>query len=140
MSQHSPRMRAFAERVIAQKSSGVKSAGIRKPGGFPELEELRPVLTGLMGVGGLCALFSRALALAKEEAGWLERMRVSGEGTLEDWGGMEQMPVEEVKEGRVILLSRLLGLLEVFIGETLTMQIVREAWPNQEIDGGEPAK
>jgi hypothetical protein len=36
---------------------------------------------------------------------------------------------EEIAEGSVILLSQLLGLLVAFIGEDLTLRLVREIWP-----------
>jgi hypothetical protein len=48
-------------------------------------------------------------------------------------GGLEQLPaqlgLEEFFEGRVVLLAQLLGLLVAFIGENLTLRLVREVWP-----------
>jgi len=48
-------------------------------------------------------------------------------------GGLEQLPaqldLDKFFEGRVVLLAQLLGLLVAFIGENLTIRLVREVWP-----------
>ena len=36
---------------------------------------------------------------------------------------------ESIVEGRVIVVAQLIGLLVAFIGEKLTLQLVREVWP-----------
>jgi hypothetical protein len=36
---------------------------------------------------------------------------------------------DDIFEGRVVLLAQLLGLLVAFIGEDLTLRLVREVWP-----------
>jgi hypothetical protein len=40
-----------------------------------------------------------------------------------------QVDPEEIFEGCVVLLAQLLGLLAAFIGENLTLHLVREVWP-----------
>jgi hypothetical protein len=40
-----------------------------------------------------------------------------------------QVDPDEIFEGRVVLLAQLLGLLVAFIGENLTLRLVREVWP-----------
>jgi hypothetical protein len=39
-----------------------------------------------------------------------------------------QLDLDELFEGRVVLLAQLLGLLVAFIGENLTLRLVREVW------------
>ena len=41
---------------------------------------------------------------------------------------------EELFEGGVVLLAQLLGLLVAFIGESLTLRLVREVWPQLPLD------
>jgi hypothetical protein len=36
----------------------------------------------------------------------------------------------------MILIARLLGLLLIFLGETLTMSLVRDVWPDATFDDG----
>jgi hypothetical protein len=40
-----------------------------------------------------------------------------------------QVDPDKIFEGRVVLLAQLLGLLVAFIGEDLTLRLVREVWP-----------
>jgi len=83
-----------------------------------------------MGNGGFRALLSRAFVLATLEVSWLRSMQVNADGCLEE---IEQMPAPpdqaELLEGRVVVLAQLLGLLVAFIGERLTLRLVREIWP-----------
>jgi len=46
------------------------------------------------------------------------------------------MKVEQdrVHDGGIILISRLLGLLFIFLGEALTLSLLREAWPGAVLD------
>jgi len=37
-------------------------------------------------------------------------------------------------EGGIILIARLLGLLRLFLGEALTLNLLRNAWPGEVID------
>jgi hypothetical protein len=37
-------------------------------------------------------------------------------------------------EGGIILIARLLGLLRVFLGEALTLSLLRNAWPGEAFD------
>ena len=123
-------MRLFAERLIEYETGGNKSSQTITPAAFPVPEKLRPHLATLMGNGGFRALLSRALALANAEIPWLRAVQVKADGSLE---GLEerlaQLDPDELSEGRVVLLAQLLGLLVAFIGEKLTLRLVREVWP-----------
>ena len=94
------------------------------------LEKLRPHLATLMGNGGFRALLSRALALASTEVPGLRAVRVRTDGSLDGWETLRAQPdPDELFEGGVVLLAQLLGLLEAFIGEDLTVRLVSEVWP-----------
>ena len=97
-----------------------------------------------MGNAGFRALLSRALALANAEVPWLRAVQVKADGSLE---GLEelhaQLDPDEIFEGRVVLLAQLLGLLVAFIGENLTLRLVREVWPKlslNDLDFGKGGK
>jgi hypothetical protein len=130
MNRATPQIRDFAERLVAFETRGKKSLDPKSPAAFHVCEKLRPHLTTLMGTGGFRVLLSRALTLASEEVPWLRAVQAGPDGTL---AGLEelraQLAPEELTGGQVALLSQLLGLLIAFIGENLTMQIVREVWP-----------
>jgi hypothetical protein len=130
MSRVSPEMRKFAKCLIVYEANGNKSIHTNAPEAFSVCEKLRPQLATLMGKGGFRALLARALALASVEVPWLRAVHVKPDGAL---GGLEQLPaqldLDKFFEGRVVLLAQLLGLLVAFIGENLTLRLVREVWP-----------
>jgi hypothetical protein len=91
---------------------------------------LRRSLCALAGVAGFCSLASRALTLAKSEAPSLSEIQVTSDGSLQRFGEPEsQSQGHREDEAGVILLAELLALLITFIGETLTLRLVQDAWP-----------
>lgn len=124
-------MRAFAKRLIAYETSGKQSSGTTTPAAFPVCEKLRPHLADLMGNTGVRTLLSRALAQAETEVPSLRALQVKVDGSLEHSGELEvQADAQELAQGSVVLVARLLGLLVTFIGETLMLRIVCDAWPD----------
>ncbi len=123
-------MRKFAKRLIDHEALQVKRSETTEPQAFLVMNKLRPYLSTLMGDGGFRALLSRALALAGAEVSWLQAVHVQSDGTLERVKEVQnKLTPEEFGEGRVVLLAQLLGLMSSFIGETLTLLLVREVWP-----------
>jgi hypothetical protein len=121
-------MRDFAERLIAHETRGNKSSGT--PAAFPVVEKLRPKLAALMGDNGFSALLARARARAEVELPSLRGVKVDADGSLEGLAELQgQVDPEEIAEGRAVLLAQLLGMLVAFIGEDLTLRLVREVWP-----------
>jgi hypothetical protein len=137
-----PEMRALAQclltyEVIAGKASeSVEAMTLRV------YEKLRQSLGVFAGAAGFYSLASRALALAKVEAPSLSTAQVSADGSLRGLG--ESKPEINIDKDRadenqtddegVILIARLLGLLLVFLGETLTLRLLRDAWPDATFD------
>lgn len=97
-------------------------------------EKLRISLTRLAGADGFAALLRRALALASAEVPALSSAKVSADGRLE---GLEQLATHAGSVARaaaVAITAHLLGLLVTFVGEPLTLSLVREAWPETSPD------
>ena len=130
MSRATPRMRDFAERLIAYESRGYKTSGNKTVAAFRACEKLRPHLATLLGSTGFHALLSRALALARAEAPRLCAVQVKADGSLAAADAPETpLDANEPVEGGVVLLALLLGLLVAFIGENLTLRLLRDVWP-----------
>jgi nicotinic acid phosphoribosyltransferase len=128
-------MRDFSERLIAHATRGNKSSKTETPAIFLVVEKLRPNLATLLGKLGFRALLSRALALTTSEIAWLRAVHVKADGSLEGLHELEaQLDPEEIAEGTVVLLAQLLGLLVLFIGESLTLRLVRDVWPKLSLD------
>ena len=130
MSRATPEMRDFAERVIAYETREKISSGTTTPVAFQVCEKLGPHLANLMGKIGYWALLTRAHLLAEEEAPCLHAVQVTADGTL---GGLDEPEVhvepEKLAEGGVVLVAQLLGLLEAFIGQKLTLRMLHDVWP-----------
>jgi hypothetical protein len=123
-------MRDFAEQIIAYETGEIESSGTYAPVAFPVSDKLRQHMASIMGTTGFRALLARALKLADAEVPLLCAVQVRADGSLEGLDKLEvQADPQELAEGRVVLLAELLGLLVVFIGEILTLRLVREVWP-----------
>jgi hypothetical protein len=132
MSTTAPAIRNLARRLLAGEPARVESSHGDVHPVVRACERLRVPLTNLIGVAGFASLLSRALALAKRQAPSLEGLRVEADGLL---AGSNEVPqdsdaLEGARHGGVVLVAELLGLLVTFIGEPLTLSLVREAWPD----------
>ena len=129
-------MRNFAQHLIAYETRRNKLSKTKARVADLVVQKLRPDLTNLMGNTGFCALLSRALALANVEIPWLRAVHVNTDGSLEGLDEFEaQLTPDDFLEGGVVLLAQLLGLLMAFIGEKLTLQVVRSVWTQLSFNG-----
>ena len=117
------------EAVAGETSVPTESANLRV------YEKLRRPLCALAGVAGFQSLASRALTLAKTEAPSLSAVQVTADGSIQGLGELSpQSDTDHVGEGVAILIAQLLGLLRTFIGEALTLRLVRDLWPDAAFD------
>jgi hypothetical protein len=132
-----PEMRDLTRQLLTYEAAGgipshpVGSATLRV------YEKLRQCLGELAGSAGFQSLASRALTLAKSEDLRLGSVRVAADGKLEGISALES-PInadkDRVHEDGVVLISRLLGLFLIFLGEALTMNLIRDVWPDAALD------
>jgi hypothetical protein len=129
--------RLFAYEVVAGKTSEpVEFATLRV------YEKLRQSLSAFAGVAAFESLAFRALTQAKSEAPSLWAVQVAEGGSLQGLDEFEpQIDIDKDRageypagEGGIILIARLLGLLLIFLGEALTLSLLRNAWPGAAFD------
>lgn len=121
---------AIVQRVIAGELQADNSPDTAGRAAFRVCGKLRQPLSSLIGVVGFRSLFSRALTLAKEEVPWLEGITIRADGIIEFSQDMDaQLAEKEAARGGSALITQLLGLLIVFIGEALTLRLVHNLWP-----------
>jgi hypothetical protein len=118
--------RDFARRLVALEQARGEST-VAAGSAVGVCERLRGPLQKLAGVAGFSSLLARALAMARAEVPALEAVQVRPDGSLVGFDGIGQ---GHAAEAGVVLAAHLLGLLEAFIGEALTLRLVRDAWPN----------
>ena len=129
-------MRDLARRLLAA-SQTVSDPHV--PEAVLVSDKLRISLTRFAGVDGFASLQRRALVLASAEVPSLQRVKVGANGRLE---GFEQLAADTGMDvaaaaaaaAAAAVTAHLLGLLVTFIGEPLTLALVREAWPDTSLD------
>jgi hypothetical protein len=125
-------MRDLAIRLLSQASE----AGDDAPAAAQVLERLDTVLAHIAGQAGSCSLLERALALAQSDAPTLNVLPIGpGPFTGSEWKIIQSGPFD-AKSDQVILVTHVLELLQTFIGERLTLQLVKEAWPDLDTSSG----
>ena len=130
-----PEMRDLAQRLLSYEASADNISEPVETTTLRVYEKLRLSLSELAGSAGFHALASRALSLARSEVPSLSAVQVGTDGNLEGLSTIEpSMKVEHDHEGGIILISRLLGLLFIFLGEALTLSLLRDAWPDAALD------
>jgi hypothetical protein len=138
MSTASPENQDLARRLLAFEVKHDNASDARLHVAVQVIEELRIHLIKLAGVVGFRSLLSRALTLAKSEVPSLEMVQIRADGSLE---GLEEIAQSQeagaAEDAGLILVAHLLELLVTFIGQPLTLGLVRDAWPDASIDAGD---
>ena len=127
-----PAMRKLAQRLIARESARSLRNGTGS-GVVQVCDKLRGPLAKLAGVAGFRSLLTRAVALAAANEPWLKLVQVLPDGTLGGFDEARQKQGDAGTHGDEVV-AQLLGLLDTFIGEPLTLRLVSEAWPEAAVD------
>jgi hypothetical protein len=125
------KMRTLSQRLIKEETleDGGEDSAARAA--FRICEKLRAPLSTFTGVAGFGSLLSRALALAKPKAPWLEGLQLKPDGSFNFTAEREaRLHTAEAVSGGAELVTQLLELLATFIGEALTLRLVQNVWPN----------
>jgi hypothetical protein len=132
----SPEIQDLTRRLLAFEAPHDNSSHARVDVAVQVIEELRMHLIKLAGVDGFRSLLSRALTLAKAEVPSLNMVHVRADGSLEGFEGIEQSQ-EAAGPAGMVLVAHLLELLVTFIGEPLTVRMVRDKWPDASLGGAD---
>ena len=133
----SPKMRDLARYLLSYEGMSAKSSESMGSATLRVYEKLRQSLSAFAGVAAFESLAFRALTQAKSEAPSLWAVQVAADGSLQGLGEFEpQIDIDKdlAGEGGTILIDRLLGLLLIFLGEALTLSLLRLAWPGAALD------
>ena len=137
--------RDLARRLLSYEAGAGKTSNSMDVAILHVYGKLRESLCIFAGTAGFQSLATRALVLARADAPSLGALRVSGDGSLEGLeefeppNGMDKIDKEgaanlRAVDGGVTLIARLLGLLQTFLGEALTLSLLRNVWPAEAFD------
>jgi hypothetical protein len=141
-----PQMRELAHRLLAYEAGAGQTSEPTESPTLRVYEKLRLGLGNFAGVAGFQSLASRALALSRAESPSFCSARVSADGVLQCVKqGLDELdcPIDHDKdqvaervadEEGILLISHLLDLLHLFLGEALTLSLLRVTWPGAALD------
>jgi hypothetical protein len=143
-------MRDLAHRLLDYEAAAGKTSDPAESATLRVYEKLRQSIGDFAGTAAFNSLASRALAMARSEIPSLRAAQVSADGTLQglrhglgqglsEFGPQIELEKDVAGEHRagdegIVVIARLLGLLRVFVGEALTLSLLRNAWPGETLD------
>jgi hypothetical protein len=126
-------MRDLAQRLLTYEATADNASEPVESTMLRVYEKLRRSIVEFAGSAGFQSLANRALTLARSEVPSLSAVHVAADGNLQGTRAVElPSDVETGKhfDGGVILISQLLALLLTFLGHALTMNLIRNVWPD----------
>lgn len=125
-------MRPLARKMLAQRAgshAGAKALAAAARGAYDDLVRVSVPLIGQVGVH---ALADRASHLARREHSCLLETKpdLADEPFARMIACLERQEPSVAAEAAATVFALLAGLLVAFIGEPLTMQLLRQAWPD----------
>jgi hypothetical protein len=132
-----PQTRDLANRLVTYEVAASKTSEPAESAAPRVYEKLRMRLSALAGVAGFQSLAFRALTQARSDAPGLWAVEVAADGSLKGLGGSDpplDIDNDSAGEGGVVLIARLLGLLLIFLGEALTLNLINDLWPDAALD------
>ena len=93
-------------------------------------EKLRISVTRFAGADGFASLLRRALSLARADIPSIQTLAVGPDGHSKRPDVLVADATADGPEAAVALAAHLLGLLVTFVGEPITLRLVRDAWPD----------
>ena len=120
-----PQTRVLAQRLLAYEGAASRTSEPAEFAAFRVCDKLRRPVCELAGVAGFRSLLTRALTLAKAQAPSLSAVEIAADGYLQGVDELgPQIDKDQSREGGVILIAHLLGVLFLVIGEAVTLRLV----------------
>jgi hypothetical protein len=132
MAQPSPKLVELALRIIEEEAGGSSDPPASAAAVEAACRRLTDHLVDLLGSGGVTAMLRRALHLAQREQPRLAGVAVSGERSPWFSGLVESLAAsteEEAAAAAASVLTHMLDLLVVLLGEELGMKPILKLWP-----------
>ena len=124
----------LARRVL-ECEAGQSSPPQANPGPV-SMDRLRKYMVMFVGSAGFGALLGRALALARAQVYWLETVEATDDGALLGYGeALLAQTQHQAQKGENAILTHLFSLLVALVGEAITLNMVRDVWPDVSTDG-----
>lgn len=130
----SPSARKLARQLLALEAEDNRDIDTQGQAAVRVCDKLQNSLTRFAGPDGFTSLLRRALALAGADAPSLKSVQLEHDGCLKGFAAVAVASATGGPEAAVSVIAGLLELLVTFIGEPLTLRLVRESWPNASLE------
>jgi hypothetical protein len=133
-----PLQRQAARVLVHHAGAGADAAALAAAAGRA-YDQLARVLAPLIGEAGIEALTARAVHVTQRDYPWLATTTDSDHARrpfAQVVFSLEQQHAALATEAAAAVLATFTGLLATFVGESLTMRLVRQAWPDGLSDAG----
>ena len=134
MDKPSRSIQVLARRLLAIEAASPSDSDVPVHEAVRVCEKLRVSLIRFAGSDGFASLMRRTLALARADTPSLNRITVNPDCSMEGLEALASEDAEAGVEAGAAITAHLLGLLVTFIGEPLTLRLVRDAWPDASLD------
>jgi hypothetical protein len=118
-----PTIRELVQRLLVYEGAETHSSSENIHAVSRVCDKVRRPFATLAGIAGFRSLLARALTLAKQESQDLDGWEVKSDGSLEGLNG-------EAAQSGAVLIANLIGLMITFIGESLTLRLLHDVWPD----------
>lgn len=117
--------------LLAIETGETRSSEHIAAGTATACDRLSRRLAPLVGDAGIHSLFARSLTLTQAGFPWLGAVGLTT--PFASWTQLrlciEKQPPEVATEASVALVSTFIGMLEKFIGQSLTARLLHDVWP-----------
>ena len=127
----------MAAGLIARESVARESSGQAESAALRVFKKLRESICVFAGTAAFESFAIRALSEAQSEVPSLRAVQVAEDGSLESVNDLNYQLNNDrdlADEEGTILIACLLDLLHIFLGEALTLSLLRDAWPDATSD------
>lgn len=141
MIQRSTAVEDLVRRLLEHEAGGARDAESLASAVERACHRLADELEMLVGRGGVCALFGRAVSLSKREFPYLATIRLQPDAPFSFEALRESMwghDAAEVEAASTSLLANLLGLLVNLLGEDLGLRPVTNVWSDLAPEAASP--
>ena len=131
LSRSTPAQIERARRLLAHEVGGGTEVGGATTAAARVYDKLHAHMAPLVGVAGVQLLFVRAAKLTPGDFAWLSEVSIL-EGSTKLRERLQAQDPAVAADSAVSLFGNFFALVTTFIGERLTTEILRRAWPTIE--------
>jgi hypothetical protein len=127
-------IQVLAKQVLTIEAASRRASDAHAHEAVRVCEKLKISVSRLAGADGWASLLRRSLALARDDVPLLSHVTLKPDCSMDGLEALAAQDAQGAVEAGAAIVRHLLELLVTFIGEPLTLRLVRESWPDASLD------